>query len=149
MASTPAPPGYPQDIPGLEFAGEVDELARKCAPETRPTSFRTTAAALRRSICRPGDHLAEVPANLDWGRSSGRARSFHHAHDALFTRANLRPGETMLVHAAGSGVGTAAIQLTRAAGAGPSVLLGLPTTRAGEAIWIKRSGWLLLSGGVC
>jgi NADPH:quinone reductase len=39
------------------------------------------------------------------------------AHDALFTRAGLRSGETMLVHAVGSGVGTAAAQLARAAGA--------------------------------
>jgi NADPH:quinone reductase-like Zn-dependent oxidoreductase len=65
----------------------------------------------------PENHLAEIPANLDWAEAGAVPEVFITAHDALFTRANLHPGETMLVHAAGSGVGTAAIQLARAAGA--------------------------------
>ena len=63
------------------------------------------------------NHLAEIPANLDWAEAAAVPEVFITAHDALFTRAKLQTGETMLVHAAGSGVGTAVIQLARAAGA--------------------------------
>jgi len=65
----------------------------------------------------PEGHLAEIPSNLNWAEAAAVPEVFITAHDALFTRANLLSGESMLVHAAGSGVGTAAIQLARAAGA--------------------------------
>src|SRR5215470_12976732 len=65
----------------------------------------------------PAAHLAPVPANLEWADAAAVPEVFITAHDALFTQARLQPGESLLVHAAGSGVGTAAIQLARAAGA--------------------------------
>jgi NADPH2:quinone reductase len=119
MGHYPAPPGYPQDIPGLEFAGEVDEVGEEVRTWKRGQRvFGITAGGAQAEyIVVPENHLAEVPANLDWAEAAAVPEVFITAHDALFTRANLRPGETMLVHAAGSGVGTAAIQLTRAAGA--------------------------------
>jgi putative PIG3 family NAD(P)H quinone oxidoreductase len=119
MGHYPAPPGYPQDIPGLEFAGEVDEVGEAVRTWKRGQRvFGITAGGAQAEyIVVPENHLAEVPANLDWAEAAAVPEVFITAHDALFTRANLRPGETMLVHAAGSGVGTAAIQLTRAAGA--------------------------------
>jgi NADPH:quinone reductase-like Zn-dependent oxidoreductase len=61
-------------------------------------------------------HLARVPAGIDLVEAGGLAEVLVTAHDALFTRARLAPGETVLVHAAGSGVGTAAIQLVHAIG---------------------------------
>jgi NADPH2:quinone reductase len=119
MGRYPAPPGYPQDIPGLEFAGEVDEVGEEVRTWKRGQRvFGITAGGAQAEyIVVPENHLAEVPANLDWAEAAAVPEVFITAHDALFTRANLRPGETMLVHAAGSGVGTAAIQLTRTAGA--------------------------------
>jgi NADPH:quinone reductase-like Zn-dependent oxidoreductase len=63
------------------------------------------------------NHLAEIPANLDWAEAAAVPEAFITAHDALFTQGRLQIGEAVLVHAAGSGVGTAAIQLARAAGA--------------------------------
>ncbi|MDQ5844282.1 MAG: NAD(P)H-quinone oxidoreductase [Acidobacteriota bacterium] len=115
----PAPPGYPQKIPGLEFAGEVDEVGEEVRRWTRGQRVFgiTGGGAQAEYVVVPENHLAEIPANLDWAQAAAVPEVFITAHDALFTRANLRPGETMLVHAAGSGVGTAAIQLARAGGA--------------------------------
>lgn len=115
----PAPPGFPGDIPGLEFAGEVESVGddvRSWAIGQRVFGI-TGGGAQAEYVVVPENHLAEVPANLDWAQAAAVPEAFITAHDALFTRANLRSGETVLVHAAGSGVGTAAIQLARAAGA--------------------------------
>ncbi len=119
MGHYPAPPGYPADIPGLEFAGEVDETGDQARMWKRGQRvFGITAGGAQAAyVVVPENHLAEVPANLGWAEAAGVPEVFITAHDALFTRAGLRSGETMLVHAAGSGVGTAAAQLARAAGA--------------------------------
>jgi putative PIG3 family NAD(P)H quinone oxidoreductase len=119
MGYYPAPPGYSQDIPGLEFAGEVEEVGeqvRNWKPGRRVFGI-TGGGAQAEYIVVPENHLAAVPENLDWSEAAAVPEAFITAHDALFTRANLRSGETMLVHAAGSGVGTATVQLARAAGA--------------------------------
>jgi NADPH2:quinone reductase len=58
-----------------------------------------------------------VPRNLDWVAAAAVPEVFITAHDALFSRAGLRPGETVLIHAAGSGVGLAGLQLAQATGA--------------------------------
>ena len=58
-----------------------------------------------------------VPDALDWPRAGGASETFVTAHDALFSQAALRPGEHLLVHGGAGGVGTAAVQLGRAAGA--------------------------------
>lgn len=115
----PAPPGYPQNIPGLEFAGEVEaigEAVRNWKIGQRVFGI-TAGGAQAEYVVVPQNHLAEIPENLDWPEAAAVPEVFITAHDGLFTRANLRPGESMLVHAAGSGVGTAAIQLARVAGA--------------------------------
>ncbi len=115
----PAPPGASWDIPGLEFAGEVDQVG----PEVRSWQQGQRVfgicggGAQAEYILVPANHLAPIPANLNWAEAAAVPEVFITAHDALFTRAKLQPGETMLVHAAGSGVGTAAIQLARAASA--------------------------------
>lgn len=115
----PAPPGYPPDIPGLEFAGEVDEVGEQVGwwKKGQRVFGITAGGAQAEYVVVPENHLAEIPKNLDWAEAAAVPEVFITAHDALFMRANLQPGETMLVHAAGSGVGTAAIQLTRAVGA--------------------------------
>ena len=65
----------------------------------------------------PESNLARIPAELDWVQAGAMPEVFITAHDALFTRANLHLGDRVLIHAAASGVGTAAIQVARAAGA--------------------------------
>ena len=115
----PAPPGSPQDIPGLEFAGEV------VAAGPGATRF---AAGDRVMAVVGGGGQAElatvherqampVPGALDWPQAGGTPEVFTTAHDAIFTQAGLRPGERFLVHGAAGGVGTAAVQLGASAGA--------------------------------
>jgi len=115
----PAPPGYPQEIPGLEFAGEVVEVgddARRWKIGDRVFGI-IGGGGQAESVTLPESHLAEVPANLDWAEAAAVPEVFMTAHDALFTQCGLQMGERVLIHAAGSGVGTAASQLVRAAGA--------------------------------
>jgi len=57
-----------------------------------------------------------VPDRLDLVAAGGIPEVFVTAHDAMVTQARLQPGEVVLVHAAGSGVGTAVVQLARATG---------------------------------
>ena len=115
----PAPPGYPQEIPGLEFAGEVEgvgEDARRWKVGDRVFGI-IGGGGQAEFVTLPESHLAEVPANLDWAEAASIPEVFMTAHDALFTQCGVKMGERVLIHAAGSGVGTAAIQLVRAAGA--------------------------------
>ncbi|PWT87264.1 MAG: NAD(P)H-quinone oxidoreductase [Blastocatellia bacterium] len=119
MGRYPAPPGAPKDIPGLEFAGEVDQVGpevRTWKPGQRVFGI-TGSGAHAEYVIVPGDHLVEIPENLSWENAAAVPEVFITAHDALFTQARLTIGETLLVHAAGSGVGTAASQLAKAAGA--------------------------------
>jgi NADPH2:quinone reductase len=117
----PAPPGYPQDIPGMEFAGEVDDVGEQAGlwKKGQRVFGLTAGGAQAEYVVVPENHLAEIPANLDWAEAAAVPEVFITAHDALFTCAKLQMGETVIVHAAGSGVGTAAVQLARAAGARP------------------------------
>ena len=61
--------------------------------------------------------LMPAPALLDWPEAGGLPEVFTTAHDAVFTQGELRTGERLLVHGGAGGVGTAAIQLAKAAGA--------------------------------
>jgi NADPH:quinone reductase len=115
----PAPAGFPQEIPGLEFAGEVAEVgdeARRWKVGDRVFGI-IGGGGQAEYVTLPENHLAEIPANLDWTGAASIPEVFMTAHDALFTQCRLKIGERVLIHAAGSGVGTAAIQLVRAAGA--------------------------------
>src|SRR4051794_20871958 len=115
----PAPAGSPQDIPGLELAGEV--VARGPGAERFEEGDRVMAvvggggqaelAIVHERAAMP------VPDALDWPQAGGFPEGFTTAHDAIFTQAGLEPGEHLLVHGAAGGVGTAAIQIARAAGA--------------------------------
>jgi putative PIG3 family NAD(P)H quinone oxidoreductase len=115
----PAPPGAPPDIPGLELAGEVEALGRGAS------RFKEGERVM--AIVGGGGHAElavvheraamPVPEPLDWPAAGGLPEVFTTAHDALFSQAGLRPGEHLLVHGAAGGVGTAAVQLGRAAGA--------------------------------
>lgn len=115
----PAPAGSPSNIPGLEFAGEVEAvgpLVRMWQPGQRVMGLAGGGAQAEYILAHEG-LLVEIPENLDFVQAAGIPEVFMTAHDALFTQAGLRMGERVLIHAAGSGVGTAAIQLAKAAGA--------------------------------
>jgi putative PIG3 family NAD(P)H quinone oxidoreductase len=115
----PAPAGYPQNIPGLEFAGEVEALGEAVqAWKIGDRVFGITAGGAQAEfLVVPESNLARIPAELDWIEAGAMPEAFVTAHDALFTRGHLQMGDRVLIHAAGSGVGTAAVQLAYAAGA--------------------------------
>ena len=117
----PAPPGYPQEIPGIEFAGEIADvgpLAKMWKPGQRVFGL-IGGGAHAEYLVTPERLLAEVPENLNWAEAAAIPEVFITAHDALWTQAELRPAESVLIHAVGSGVGLAAVQLTRAIHAVP------------------------------
>jgi NADPH2:quinone reductase len=115
----PPPPGAPKDIPGLEFAGDIDRVGpevRDWKPGDRVFGI-CGGGAHAEFVIVPASHLAPIPDNLNWAEAAAVPEVFITAHDALFTNAQLQPGEFVLIHAAGSGVGTAAVQLAHASGA--------------------------------
>jgi putative PIG3 family NAD(P)H quinone oxidoreductase len=113
-----APPGSPADIPGLEFAGEV--VAHGDGVTEPALGARVFGIAggggQAELIAVPASQCAPVPDALDLVAAGSVPEVFVTAHDALITQCQLRPGEVLLVHAVGSGVGTAAVQLGRAIG---------------------------------
>jgi NADPH2:quinone reductase len=115
----PAPPGSPQDIPGLELAGEVAALGPGAGRfEEGDRVMAVVGGGGQAELALVHERAAmPVPDSLGWPEAGGLPEVFVTAHDALFSQAELRPGEHLLVHGAGGGVGTAAIQLGRAAGA--------------------------------
>ena len=117
--SYPAPPGYPQNIPGLEFAGEVEAIGDAVgAWKIGDRVFGIIAGGAQAElVVVPESNLARVPTQLSWAEAGAMPEVFITAHDALFTRAGLQMGDRVLVHAAASGVGTAAVQLAHAVGA--------------------------------
>jgi NADPH:quinone reductase len=118
----PAPPGSPQDIPGMDLAGEVVGLgprATRFAEGERVMAIVGGGAQAELATVHERQ-LMPVPAALDWVAAGGLPEVFTTAHDALFTQAALRSGDRLLVHGAAGGVGTAAIQLARAVGATPT-----------------------------
>lgn len=115
----PAPPGTVQDVPGLEYAGRVARVGSDV------TGFKLGDPVM--AICAGGSmathivaherELLRVPEKLDLVRAAAIPEVFMTAYDALFLQAGLGLGQYALIHAAGSGVGTAAVQLARRAGA--------------------------------
>ena len=114
----PAPPGYPQRILGLEFAGIVSEIGSK-VNNFRPGDhvFGITAGGGQAEfVLTHADQLAKVPANLVFVEAAAIPEAFITAYDAVWTQGKLRKGETLLIHAVGSGVGLAALQIAKAIG---------------------------------
>ena len=109
----PAPPGSPANIPGLEFAGEVDtvgSLVRTWKPGQRVMGITGGGGQAEYVLSHEG-MLVEIPDNLDFVQAAAVPEVFMTAHDALFTQGGLQMGERVLIHAVGSGVGTAAVQV--------------------------------------
>lgn len=117
----PAPPGAPADIPGLEFAGEIAALGDDVHEwRVGQRVFGIVAGgAYAEYLVAHERAIAEIPPTLDWSAAAAVPEAFITAHDALVSQAELRASERVLVHAVGSGVGLAAVQLVRAMGAIP------------------------------
>lgn len=114
----PAPPGSPPDIPGLEYAGEVIELG---AGVTRlaigdPVMGVVGGGAYAEQVVVHEREAVRLSEGADLRAAGAVPEAFATAWDALVTRGRLVPGERVLVHAVGSGVGTAVVQLASAMG---------------------------------
>lgn len=115
----PAPPGAPSDIPGLEYAGVVESAGADVTlwrAGDRVMGIVGGGAHAERVVVHEREAMP-VPAALSLTDAAAIPEAFLTAYDALEHRVGLRAGERVLVHAVGSGVGTAALQLARAAGA--------------------------------
>jgi NADPH:quinone reductase len=115
----PAPPGAPRDIPGLEFAGEVESLGPGCSGSLKVGDrvFGILGGGGMAELVTCQERMAvPIPASLSIEDAAAIPEVFITAHDALETRATTKPGERVLIHAAAGGVGTAAVQIARAMG---------------------------------
>ena len=109
----------PQDIPGLELAGEVVACGRRAGrfePGDRVMAIVAGGGQAEYAVVHERTAMP-VPEELDWTAAGGVPEVFTTAHDALFTQAGLMCGERLLVHGAAGGVGMAAVQLGEMAGA--------------------------------
>ena len=117
----PPPPGAPVDIPGMEFAGEIAAVgngARSWREGDRAFGIVGGGAQAEYLVVH-ADAVARLPPSIPWNEAGATAEAFLTAHDAMVTQAGVRAGERILIHAVGSGVGLAAVQLARALGAIP------------------------------
>jgi putative PIG3 family NAD(P)H quinone oxidoreductase len=112
-----APPDAPQNISGLEFAGEVAALGENAHRWHKGDRVMGIigGGAHAEVVKTHQDSLASVPPNLDWPDAGAVSEVFITAHDAL-QQAGFKAGEKVLIHAVGSGVGLAATQIVRALG---------------------------------
>ncbi|HEX8370134.1 MAG TPA: NAD(P)H-quinone oxidoreductase [Pyrinomonadaceae bacterium] len=112
----PAPPGFPERILGLEFAGEVAEIGENSSDfKIGDRVFGITAGGAQAEFLLTDESLlARVPENLSFAEAAAVPEAFITAHDAIFTLGELKAGEALLIHAVGSGVGLAALQLAKA-----------------------------------
>ena len=118
MGAYPAPPGAPKDIPGLEYAGEVDALGAdvtELAVGDRVFGL-VGGGAYAEQVVVHAREAVRMPASLSFAAAAAIPEAFITAYDAMVTRGRLASGERVLISAVGSGVGTAAVQLVRALG---------------------------------
>jgi NADPH2:quinone reductase len=119
MGLYPAPPDAPSDIPGLEYAGVVDVLGAgvtDLAVGDRVFGL-APGGTYAEAVTVHARAVARLPAELSFVEGAAIPEAFITAYDAMVSQGGLASGERVLVHAVGSGVGTAAVQIARAIGA--------------------------------
>ena len=119
MGNYPVPAGYPADIAGMEYVGEVDALGEgSMAWKVGDRVMGIIGGAGHAEyLCVHEREAMPAPRTTATEEAAAIPEAFLTAWDALFKRLDLRSGETVLIHAVGSGVGTAALQIAKVAGA--------------------------------
>ncbi|QDE84099.1 NAD(P)H-quinone oxidoreductase [Myxococcus xanthus] len=115
----PAPPDVPPDIPGLEYAGEVVAVgprARRFQPGDRVMGLVGGGAWSELLVTHEREAIP-IPDGMDFADAAAIPEAYLTAFDALVLQGELKPGETVLVHAVASGVGSAAALICQAMGA--------------------------------
>ena len=115
----PAPAGWPADVPGLEFSGEVDVAGPEVTRWQRGDRVMglVGGGAQAELVLTYEAELLPVPDSMNLADAAAVPEAFLTAFDALRIRARLQSSERLLIHAVGSGIGTAAVQLGKLAGA--------------------------------
>ena len=115
----PAPPGWPDDRPGMEMAGVVSAGGdRVNAPLLGRRVCAIVGGGAQATVCAvPSEHLIFLPDHVGWDEAGGFAEAFITAHDALVTQGHLTDGDRVLVSGAAGGVGVAGVQIAHALGA--------------------------------
>ncbi|MEO8910504.1 MAG: NAD(P)H-quinone oxidoreductase [Gemmatimonadaceae bacterium] len=115
----PVPAGVPADISGMEYAGEVDALGASATLWNVGDRVMGLVGGGGHAeyLCVHEREAIPAPRSMSWKDVGAIPEAFMTAYDALFNRLDVRLGETVLIHAVGSGVGTAALQIARVAGA--------------------------------
>lgn len=141
----PAPHGVPADVPGLEYAGTVAALGdgvRELRVGDRVMGI-VAGGAMATQVVVNARETIPIPAALSFAEAAALPEVFLTAYDAVVLQAGLVSGDVLLVHAVGSGVGTAALQLARALGART-----LGTSRTQEKLGRCESLGLQLVDGI-
>ena len=148
----PAPRGYSKDIPGLEYSGIVEDIGTEVDTLSvgQPVMGITGGGGYAEYLVTPAASTVRVPHGLDLVTAGAIPEVFMTAFDAVFLQERLLMGEVLLIHAVGSGVGTAALQLALRVGA---VVIGTSRTESkleaagglglehpvlGDEIWSSR-----------
>lgn len=129
----PPPPGA-SPILGLELAGEIIRGSGAWQVGDRVMAV-VTGGSYAELAAVPASVAVRIPDELGYEQAAAIPEAFQTAYLNLFTLGRLAAGETALIHAGASGVGTAAIQLARAAGA--SVIA---TASAGKLALLRELG---------
>lgn len=115
----PPPAGFSPNIPGLEFAGEIAAIGDQVVDrKVGDRVFGITSGEAQAEFLKIDPTLlARIPDSLTFVEAATVPEAFITAHDAVLTQGELTKGETILIHAVGSGVGLAALQIAKAVGA--------------------------------
>ncbi len=125
MGQYPSPPGE-SDILGLELAGEVEAVGvavKDIAPGDRVFGLVGSGGYAEKAVI-DARMAMPIPAGWSFAQAAAVPEVFFTAQETLVTLGGLQEGETVLIHAAASGVGTAGIQMARETGARVLVTAG-------------------------
>ncbi len=114
----PAPKGFPERVLGLEFAGMITEVGdgvKKFKVGDRVFGI-TAGGGQAEFVLTQDEQIARIPPNLNYTEAAAIPEAFMTAYDAVWTQGKLETGEKLLIHAVGSGVGLAALQIAKAKG---------------------------------
>jgi len=126
-------------IPGTDVGGVVEEVGQNVKQFKKGdrvyTNSTATGAYAQKAVCEISQ-VHPLPENVSFEQGAAIGVPYATAYRALFLRGQIRAGETVLIHGASGGVGTAAVQLAHAHGA---VVIGTGGTEEGRKL-VKQQG---------
>jgi len=133
-------PGLPY-IPGSDGAGDVLEVGRDVSHlKVGDRVFVSGAPTYAEKTVAPAAAVRRLPDHLSYAEGAAIGVPYRTAYRALFTAAEARPGEWVLIHGGSGGVGVAALQFGRAAGL---LMVGTASTAAGRALIEQQGAYAL------